>query len=428
MLTFIAVNNILSNTKNTSNLISASNAVYVDITQNLNLNSNNSEIYINSLAEQYDIDILITDLRGNIKFTIPEINEGKINLNDIRESNLNKSGDSDKFTRTYNLKSGQEDLVLLTSKDRSVLDDMLKAWLSVIIPICGALFIVYLITMKKLKELKYICNGIVKISNEDLNYKLDKKSNDEFGVLVDEINKMSKSLKSKIENEKNIYEFKNNLITNISHDLKTPLTSLVGYIQLAYNPNTSEHKNKEYIEKALVKAERIQLLIEELFEYSKLESGEVKLEKHNINVIEMIEQCIGENSNLAIKNNLNIIKAYNISELLIPVDGELLIRVFENILVNAVKYSENNSNVYIKVINVQESVTITFENISKEIINIDVNRLFERFYRIDESRNQEIAGSGLGLYIAKSIVELHCGEIWIETEGRYFKIFVKLYK
>lgn len=428
MLTFISVNNILSNKKNTSNLISASDAVYVDITQNINLNSNNSESYINSLAQQYDVDIIITDSQGNIKLKTGKISENKIDLNDIRDSKLNKNGDSNKFTRIYNLKDGQKDLVLLIAKDRSVLGDMLKAWLSVIIPICGALFIVYLMAIKKLKELSYICDGIIKISNDDLNYKLDKKSNDEFGVLVDEINKMSQSLKSKIENEKNVYEFKNNLITNISHDLRTPLTSLVGYIQLADKQNKLECKSKEYIEKALVKAQRIQLLIEELFEYSKLESGEVKLEKHNINIIEMIEQCIGENSNLVIKNNLNVIKKYNISELLVHVDGDLLIRVFENILGNAVKYSENNSSVYIEVIDMQESITIIFENKSKEIINSDVNRLFERFYRIDESRNQEIGGSGLGLYIAKSIVELHCGEIWIETESYDFRICVKLYK
>ncbi|MGL5353711.1 MAG: ATP-binding protein [Clostridium sp.] len=428
ILTFISVNNILSNKTNTSNLISSSDAVYVDISQSINLNSDNNESYINSLGIQYDINIAIVDLNGNIKLKTEHITGEKIDINDINNDRFNNSGDSDKFNRMYNLKNGQEELILITSKNRNVSEDMISAWVSVIVPICVALLIIYLITMKKLKELGYICDGIVKIGNEDLNYKLDRKSNDELGVLVDEINKMSRNLKNKVENEKNVYEFKNNLITNISHDLKTPLTSLVGYIQLAENKNISEDKSKQYIKKALIKADRIQFLIEELFEYSKLESGEVKLKKNNINIIEMIEQCIGENSNIAIENNLEIVKRYSISELLVSVDGELFIRVFENILGNAVKYSENNTDIYIDVENRNESITIIFKNTSNELISSDTNRLFERFYRIDKSRNQDIAGSGLGLYIAKSIVELHCGDIWIECEGHEFKVCVKLFK
>ncbi|MGL5379348.1 sensor histidine kinase [Clostridium sp.] len=427
IITFISVDNILSNKTNTSNLISSSDAVYVDISQNLNLSSDNNESYINSLGIKYDINIAVVDLNGNIKLKTENINGNIIDITKIISDKLNTSGDSDKFNRMYNLRNGQEELILITSKDRNVLRGMISAWVSIIIPICGALLIIYLITMKKLKELEYICDGIVKIGNEDLNYKLDRKSNDEFGILVDEINKMSINLKNKIENEKNVYEFKNDFITNISHDLKTPLTSLIGYIQLAENKNTSENESKEYIKKALVKADRIQLLIEELFEYSKLESGEVKLEKNNINIIEMIEQCIGENSTLAIEKNLEIVKKYGMSELFASVDGELFIRVFENILGNAVKYSKNNTNIYIDVENTKESMTIIFKNTSNELINSDVKRLFERFYRMDKSRNQDIAGSGLGLYIAKSIVELHCGEIFIEGEGNNFKVFVKLF-
>lgn len=428
IFTFQLSNSIVANKSTTANLISVADSIYVHVSQEVNLNSNTINEYIDSLANEYNINIAITDTEGNVKIKTREVSEEKINIDEIINYKLNTTGDTKKFVKMYNIRNEDKDIILIVYKYRNVFSDMVKPWLSMLVLICGTLLIVYLLTLKKLRDLNYICDGIIKIGHGALEYRLNKSSDDEFGVLTDEINKMSDVLKSKIENEKNVYKFKNDLITNISHDLRTPLTSLIGYIQLLQGLNVDEIQREQYTKKALGKAMRLKVLIDDLFEYSKLESGEVVLEKHNINLIELIEQCIGEFSNLANKRNLHIEKLYDISEVKVLGDGELLIRVLENILGNAVKYSEHSSRIEINVIDDKESVTIMFKNKSKELIAGNVNRLFERFYRTDESRNQEISGSGLGLFIAKSIVELHSGEIWIEAEEYEFKVDLRLYK
>lgn len=287
------------------------------------------------------------------------------------------------------------------------------------------LLLIYLTVRRKAEYIKNICAGIKIISEGNLNYRIGIKGYDELAILAKEINNMSLKLKNKIEEEKAAERLKNELITNVSHDLRTPLTSLIGYIQLAVNDNISSEDKDKYIKISLEKSKKLKSLIDDLFEYSKLESGGIKLEKARVNIVEIIEQSIGELSIQAKERDIKFNKNFKDSKLELTADPNKIARVFENIIENAIKYSVKGSNVNINLKKINESVIISFENIVDNITEEDIEKVFNRFYRMDESRNSRTTGSGLGLAIAKSIVELHKGRIWAQSENGKFIINIE---
>lgn len=427
LFTFSGINTSLKDRDNTENLILCADRIYVELSEHFNIENTNNKNYIESLKKEYNnLEIIIYDKNENIKLKTDGVDEAQIDLNQMQYIMRNKNGDFNPFMQEYKLIDNGQTFELVIFKYRSLNSTVESHIIRILFPIIVVLIIEYLIIRRKVKQLIYITDGIVTMSNENSEYRLELNSNDEFGILSHEINKMSSNLKIKIDNERNMYKLKNELIANISHDLRTPLTSLIGYMEIAKNLDLKLEEKNDYIKKSLEKAERIKILICELFEYSKLESGEVTINKIPINIIEMIEQTIGEYSNLAYNNYLNIVKLYNEFEIITNIDGNIMIRVFENLLDNAIKYSKKNTKIYIDVINDEGYVTITLENTMEEIIEYDSDILFDRFYRGDKSRNQKISGSGLGLFISKSIVDLHGGEIHIETEVHRFKVYIKL--
>lgn len=287
------------------------------------------------------------------------------------------------------------------------------------------LLLIYLSVRRKAEYIKNICAGIKIISEGNLNYRIGIKGYDELAILAKEINNMSLKLKNKIEEEKAAERLKSELITNVSHDLRTPLTSLIGYIQLAVNDNISSEDKDKYIKISLEKSKKLKSLIDDLFEYSKLESGGIKLEKARVNIVEIIEQSIGELSIQAKERDIKFNKNFKDSKLELTADPNKIARVFENIIENAIKYSVKGSNVNINLKKINESVIISFENIVDNITEEDIEKVFNRFYRMDESRNSRTTGSGLGLAIAKSIVELHKGRIWAQSENGKFIINIE---
>lgn len=286
--------------------------------------------------------------------------------------------------------------------------------------------LIYLLVRRKAAYIVNICNGIKVISEGNLDYRIALKGHDELAVLSDEINNMSLKLKNKIEEERAAERLKNELITNVSHDLRTPLTSLMGYIQLAANDNISSEEKDKYAKISLEKSKKLKILIDDLFEYSKLESGGIKLEKVKVNIIEIIEQSIGELSIQAKERGIGFNKNFKNSKVEVLIDPGKIARVFENIIDNAVKYSVKGKNANINLHENNENVIISFENIVDSILEEDIEKVFNRFYRTDESRNSETAGSGLGLAISKSIVELHGGTIWVKSENDKFVINIEL--
>ena len=227
-----------------------------------------------------------------------------------------------------------------------------------------------------------------------------------------DLSNIQEGLESAIDNAVKSERMKGELITNVSHDLKTPLTSIINYVDLLSKDNISDEDREKYIGVLKEKSQRLKILIEDLFEASKAASGAIELD-----IVELDPVAL---------SNLQIIKNIPEEKLLILADGKKTFRVFQNLLSNIIKYSMKGSRVYIDVEQDEDYVDLIFKNISESQLNVEAEELMERFKRGDVSRTTE--GSGLGLSIAKSLVELQGGEFEIEIDGDLFKAIVKLKK
>ena len=217
--------------------------------------------------------------------------------------------------------------------------------------------------------------------------------------------------------------FKTELITNVSHDIKTPLTSIINYTDLLKKENIETEPVKGYIEVLDRQSERLKKLINDLLEASKASSGNIKMEIAEVDAGLMLEQVYGEYQDKFEKAGLTGIVTKPSETVHIKADVNHLFRVFDNILSNVVKYAQPDTRVYIDLIKNADKVTIAFKNISKEKLNITGEELMERFVRGDRARNTE--GSGLGLSIAKSLTNLMGGELEIIVDGDLFKVEVR---
>lgn len=293
----------------------------------------------------------------------------------------------------------------------------------VLIPLICVLY-----SLKKSLDITIINDGLKKINSGDLEYTLGNVGEREVKELVENIDKIKEgykiALNEKVRNEK----LKTELISNVSHDLKTPLTSIINYVNILNDPNITEEERKDYLNILDRNSKRLKSLIEDLFEASKLNSGKMKMEKEPLDIISLVYQGIGEYSNLYEEKNIEFKVNSNEEEIILDLDGKLMSRVFENLIVNALKYSLNDTRVYIDIMSKENSVEISFKNISNYELDFNTEDIFERFNRADKSRNSSIEGSGMGLAITKSIVELHNGSIKIEVEGDMFKIYLTMPK
>lgn len=222
-----------------------------------------------------------------------------------------------------------------------------------------------------------------------------------------------------VKNEK----LKTELISNVSHDLKTPLTSIINYVNILQLNNIKEEERKEYIEILDKKSQTLKKLIDDLFEVSKMSSGKVELFKYNIDIIQLVYQCIAEVEDVYSEKEIEF-KINGPEECMVKIDPQRMSRVFQNLTTNALKYSLEKTRVYVEIKDLENYVEISFKNISSYALDFDEKDILERFARGDESRNSTIEGSGLGLAIAKTIVELHNGKFRVECEGDLFKAFV----
>lgn len=231
---------------------------------------------------------------------------------------------------------------------------------------------------------------------------------------------MEKVVKQAIKSER----MKSELIANVSHDLKTPLTSIINYVDLLDNDGLSDEERNKYIGYLKNRSSRLKILIEDLIEASKASSGNIDLEKEKIEINALLRQTLGEYDDKIKNSGLNFIINIPSEKIYIDGDGRRLFRVFQNLITNILKYSIDNSRVYIDMYSKNEEVFIVFKNISKYILNVSEDELLEKFKRGDSSRSTE--GNGLGLAIAKSIVELHNGKFEIKVDGDLFKATVIL--
>lgn len=287
------------------------------------------------------------------------------------------------------------------------------------------LTIIYIvIIIKNLVYLDRIMVGAKAAAEGKLTYKIDEKGKGHLKELAHDINNIKEGLKKSVENEMKSENMKTELITNVSHDLKTPLTSIINYIDLLKRENIDPETAKDYINILDKKSQRLKVLIEDLFEASKAASGAMELNITKIDVGQLLKQALGENDERFRESNLNIKLNLPEEKIFINADGKRLYRVFENLLSNIIKYSLVNSRVYIDMFKEESEVVIVMRNISAYELSFDTSEITNRFKRGDSSRSTE--GSGLGLAIAKSIIELHNGSFKIEVDGDLFKSIIKL--
>lgn len=227
-------------------------------------------------------------------------------------------------------------------------------------------------------------------------------------------NAVNESLKSE--------RLKTELITNVSHDIKTPLTSIINYVDLLKKEEMPNEKCTEYLNILDSKSQRLKKLTEDLVEASKASSGNIKLQMEKINVVELIKQVSGEFEDKFHSRGLEEIMTMPEETVFIKADGRYMYRVLENIYSNSAKYAMENSRVYVDVIAQPKSVVIQMKNISQEKLNISADELMQRFVRGEDSRNTE--GSGLGLSIASSLTQLQNGKFHIYLDGDLFKITI----
>lgn len=245
-----------------------------------------------------------------------------------------------------------------------------------------------------------------------------------FNPILEKLNSISEGFKIAVDEEIKSQNLKTELISNVSHDLKTPLTSIISYIDLLKKENDMSETQKEYIEILEQKSQRLTLLIEDLFEASKAASGNISFNKSSLDLVSLLRQTIAENENEISASGLlfKIQLPDSEQKIICNLDGKRTYRIFDNLISNILKYSLPSSRVYIDVSLNMNKVLIVFKNISAYEMNFNPNDIAERFVRGDKSRNTD--GSGLGLSIAKSFTELQGGEFNIYIDGDLFKVAI----
>lgn len=301
-----------------------------------------------------------------------------------------------------------------------------KSSLSVIYGLGAFIMAFYLLTRHKMRYIEDLTKGLIEISKGNLHYRVMEKSEDELGSLANNINYMAARLDEKIERERQVERAKNELITNVSHDLRTPLTSIMGYLRLLKDKRYENRQQEEnYIEIAYGKSEKLKGLIEDLFEYTKFSHDNVQLNWQKVALDELLEQLIEELVPVSEENHLKFVVEFPADRIWLDLDSDKIARVFENLLINAITYSSKPGEIIVKLLKEEKTVTVVISNKGEEIPPEDLDNLFERFYRVEKSRSSLTGGSGLGLAIAKNIVELHGGKIWAECEGEQISFFVQ---
>ncbi|MCI9046335.1 MAG: HAMP domain-containing histidine kinase [Hungatella sp.] len=283
-----------------------------------------------------------------------------------------------------------------------------------------ATFSVAFLVLQK-KSMDYITRlstAIQNISEGDLNTTVDVVGDDEFSAMAANLNKMVEDIRRLMDKERESERTKNELITNIAHDLRTPLTSIIGYLELLSGPNSnmSAEMEKKYINITYTKAKRLEKLIEDLFGFTKLNYGKVSMKVTKVDIVKLLSQLLEEFYPNFMDKDLAYELQSNVPAKIINADGNLLARLFDNLINNAIKYGAEGKRIVVKIHAAESTVMVSVTNYGYVIPKEELPLLFEKFYRVEQSRSSNTGGTGLGLAIARNIVEMHGGTIGVTSD------------
>lgn len=283
----------------------------------------------------------------------------------------------------------------------------------------------YLLFRPTLTYIRDIEAGIRDMGEGNLDRTIPVKGKDELSSLSQNINQMAAELKERFEYQKKLEKEKSELIANISHDLRTPLTSIIGFLSaVKENRYESEHEREEYIDISHSKAQQLERLINDLFDLTTLSDNQVNISKQKVNLNLLLQQFVMESEG-TLPKGMEVSLHLSNETLWVKADPEKLIRVFENLLTNAGRYSLKPSTLVVRT-SMESSgfVHISFSNPAPSLSKEEVEQLFKRFYKKDQSRTS--TGSGLGLAIVKSIIHMHNGKVWATSKHSTFTINIEL--
>lgn len=311
----------------------------------------------------------------------------------------------------------------------------LEFFLSVLIPASSGSFLIFLLLFaldlgaffwmyKVALGRELLLDGLKRITDGELSYKIPEENlRGDQKEMARYINRIGKGLDAAVEKSLKDERMKTELITNVSHDLKTPLTSIINYVDLLKRKNFTDPEVLNYLEILDSKAHRLKSLTEDVVEASKASTGNLSLEMADLDFIEMLYQVMGESEERFSEHHLMLMTHFPNSPAIIYADGRRMWRILENLFGNILKYAMENTRVYAEVLLQNNMVIFTLKNISAQPLNIPAEELTERFIRGDVARNTE--GSGLGLSIAQSLTELQGGKFELYLDGDLFKVCLK---
>ncbi len=278
-----------------------------------------------------------------------------------------------------------------------------------------------------IRYISRISEAVQNISEGNLNTVIDVIGDDEFSSMAANLNHMAADIKKLMEKERESERTKNELITNVAHDLRTPLTSIIGYLELlAGNQQVPADMQHKYIEIAYGKSRRLQKLIEDLFGFTKLNCGKIAMHVGQIDIVKLLGQLVEEAYPNFVEKGLSYDLQSNVPAKIINADGNLLARLFDNLIGNAIKYGADGKRVLVKIRAEGETVTVSVTNYGYVIPADELPLIFNKFYRVEQSRSSSTGGTGLGLAIAKEIVDMHGGTISVASDLNGTVFTVKL--
>jgi len=298
------------------------------------------------------------------------------------------------------------------------------------------IFCIYLFLFYQYEKQRYTAYRIFSLSDEVLQIaeanfdkKVIEKDENELGKLADSINAMIIQAQKAIEEERRAKQIKNDLVTNVAHDLRSPLTSILGYLNLINQDQyRDELELRYYTQIVQSKAERLHHLINDLFEYTYVQNKEIRMVNDPINIEEMVNQLAVQYRIQLREAGMEIRQVSTAENPITMGDGNKLARVFENLIQNAIRYGKEGKYLDIRIMEQEDTIEIAISNYGQPIPSVDLPHIFDRFYSVEKSRSEYTGGAGLGLAIAKSIIELHHGTIKVESSAGKTTFIVTLLK